>query len=145
MNANSGALDVAWEADPRDPQRTRLKDSASALLEQYAELLEVGKIHGNEVEQQVGEIRSSVLATGMVQSADKLMQLDSDLRRAALLSDHAKIVEEVASVTAAHATAADDGERRLRAVTAEMQAWLHTLEANYYACSVRSDEDVEDG
>ena len=39
----------------------------------------------HEVVQQVRELRSSVLATGIVQSADTLLQLESDLQRSALL------------------------------------------------------------
>ena len=60
--------------------------------------------------------------------------------RSTLLADHAQIANEVASVTAAHAAAAADGERRLSAVAAEMQAALRTLEESFYSCSVRGDD-----
>lgn len=128
----------------RESARTRLKDSSSTLLHQYAELLQLGEIHSREVEQQVGEVRSAVLAAGMVESAGTLQKLDDDLRRAALTTDYAQIAAEVAAVTAAHDAAADDGERRLRAIAAEMQAALRVLEANYYNCSVGDDADDED-
>ena len=140
------ALEWLTESDTleRESSRTRLRDSASALLEQYAELLRAGEVRSSEVEQQVGEVRSTVLAAGMVQSADTLVQLDSELRRAALLADHAQIAEEVAAVTAAHAAAEEDGDRRLRVITAEMQAALRELEASYYGCSVRDVDGARD-
>ena len=136
------ALEWLTENDTieRESARSRLKDNASSLLEAYAEILRTGKVDSSEVHQQVGEVRSAVLAAGMVQSADTLLQLDSELRRSTLLADHAQIANEVASVTAAHAAAAADGERRLSAVAAEMQAALRTLEESFYSCSVRGDD-----
>lgn len=144
--STSGALEWLTEKDSieRESARTRLRDNASSLLEAYHELLATG-LQGAaapEVHQQVDEVRSAVLAAGMVQSADTLQQLESELRRSALLADHTKIAEEVASVTAAHADAAADGERRLSVVAAEMQAALRVLEANFYGCSVRGDDDI---
>ena len=101
-------------------------------------MLRAAQIRSNEVEQQVGEVRSAVLAAGMVESANALLQLDDDLRRGLLLSDHAS---EVTAVAAAHEAAAVDGECRLRVILTEMQAALRKLEENYYMCSVRSGEE----
>ena len=64
-------------------------------------------------------------------------QLDDELRRGALLSEHAQIAEEVAAAAAAPAQAAADGERRLRVVAEEMQLAVRELEASYYGCTVR--------
>lgn len=122
---------------------TRLRDSTASLLSQYADLLHCGQIHG-EVEQQVGELRSAVLAAGMVQAADSLLQLEDELRRASILADHAQIADEVASVVSVHKSTAEEGERRLGRVAGEMQAALRELERNYYGCSVR-DERQRDG
>ena len=146
-NASGSALEWLTESDTieRESAKTRLRDSSSALLGQYAELLKLGEISTNEVVQQVRELRSSVLATGIVQSADTLLQLESDLQRSALLSDHAQIADEVASLTAAHASAAADGTRRLRAVAVEMQAALRELEASYYNSRVSVSVSQSDG
>ena len=75
-----------------------------------------------------------------MQSGDKLLHLEDELRLSALLSDQAQIAEEVKTVTEAHNKAADDGERRLRAVAAEMQAALRVLEDAYYSSSVLASE-----
>ena len=122
---------------------TRLRDGTASLLSQYADLLRCGEIHG-EVEQQVGELRSAVLAAGLVQAADSLLQLEDELRRAAILADHAQTADEVASVISAHNSTAAEGERRLSRVAGEMQAALRELERSYYGCSVRDRSQIDD-
>ena len=47
------ALDASIE---RESARNRLRDNASALLEQYAELLKLGQI-GSDVDTQVSDVR----------------------------------------------------------------------------------------
>ena len=132
--------DKSEEEHRIETQQRRLKEGTSELLEQYAELLKSAQIDSNEVAQQVGEVRSAVSAASMVQSGDKLLHLEDELRLSALLSDQAQIAEEVKTVTEAHNKAADDGERRLRAVAAEMQAALRVLEDAYYSSSVLASE-----
>ena len=132
--------DKSEEEHRIETQQRRLKEGTSELLEQYAELLKSAQIDSNEVAQQVGEVRSAVSAASMVQSGDKLLHLEDELRLSALLSDQAQIAEEVKMVTEAHNKAADDGERRLRAVAAEMQAALRVLEDAYYSSSVLASE-----
>ena len=132
--ANSGALqDWLTTSDTLEKRsaETRCRDNTASLLNQYKDLLRCAQVHG-EVEQQVGELRSAVQASGMVQSADTLLQLEDELRRRSVMADHAQVAVEVASVADAHRAATETGNARLRAVAAEMQEALHELEQSYY-------------
>jgi methyl-accepting chemotaxis protein len=135
---------LEWHADSAEQTslRQRLKDSTSTLLTEYAELLRCGQVHG-EIEQQIGEVRTKVLAAGMVQSADALLQLEDEVKRGLVLSENTLIAEEIATIAAAHESVASNGEHRLHQVVREMQAALRKLEENYYACSVREGESEQ--
>ena len=76
--------DKSEEEHRIETQQRRLKEGTSELLEQYAELLKSAQIDSNEVAQQVGEVRSAVSAASMVQSGDKLLHLEDELRLSAL-------------------------------------------------------------
>lgn len=123
----------------KESQLRRLKDNASSLLEQYGGLLRSGQVLSSSgaVDRGAGALQSSVLAAGMLQATESLLQLSDELRRAALLGDHAAVGDEVAATAAAHEAAATDGDRRLQAVADEMQAALRELETSYYGCSAR--------
>jgi hypothetical protein len=131
--ASGGALDWLTASDTLEKRsaETRCRDSTVSLLNQYKDLLRCAQVH-DEVEQQVGELRSAVQAAGMVQSADTLLQLEDELRRRSVMADHAQVAVEVAAVADAHRSAAETGNARLRAVAAEMQQALHELERCYY-------------
>ena len=134
--ASTAELNPALWAESHSLQKEsrlrRLKDNASSLLEQYGGLLQSCELRESAVDRQVGELTSSVLVAGMLQATDNLIQLADELRRAALIGDHAQVGEEVAAVAAAHSAAAADGERRLAAVADEMQLALRELEDAYY-------------
>lgn len=134
-----GALEWLKETDNLETEslRTRLRDSTSSLLHQYAELLHTAKVH-DAVHQQVGELQSSVLAAGVVLATENLMQLTDELRRADLLAGRGNVRDEVAALAAAHDRTAARGESRLNQVAQEMQAALHEMELNYYGCSVNA-------
>ena len=69
-----------------------------------------------------------------MQSADELVQMARDLECAALLSDRA-LAAEACGVSERQQRLAADGERRLRALSEEMQGALRELEESYYASS----------
>ena len=127
-----GALEWLAESDTIAMQSrlTRLKDGSSTLLDQYSELLRGGQVE-DEVRQQIGELRTSVLAAGIVQVTDNLMQLTDELRRDTVVGDHEIIRTETQAVAAAHNAFASDGEQRLARVESEMRAALRELEDSY--------------
>lgn len=138
MVPGGGALEWLKETDNLETEslRTRLRDSTSSLLHQYAELLRAAQVH-DRVHQQVGELQSSVLAEGVVLATENLMRLTDELRRADLLGNHSGVRADVAASANVHESTAATGESRLKRVTGEMQAALHEMELNYYGCSVQ--------
>ena len=134
MSVPTGALEWLSEADnslAKQSRRARLKDLSSSLLDQYAELLRSGQVH-DDVRQQVGELRTSVLAAGIVQAADNMMQLTDELQCASTIGDHQQIGREVDSVVCVHTQFAEDGSHHLQRVAREMHAALRELEESYY-------------
>jgi hypothetical protein len=127
-----GALEWLAESDTiaKQSRLTRLKDGSSTLLDQYSELLRGGQVE-DEVRQQIGELRTSVLAAGIVQLTDNLMQLTDELRRDTVVGDHKIIRTETQAVAAAHNAFASDGEQRLARVESEMRAALREREDSY--------------
>ena len=129
------ALEWLSESDTiaRESQKQRLLDNSSSLLESFSELLLRGGQVRGEVEQQVGEVRSSVVAAGLVQAADNLLELDGELRLSSVLTDRTTVGDEVAAVAASHNAVTTEGDRRLHRVAAEMRTALRELETHYYA------------
>ena len=66
---------------------------------------------------------------------ESLLELSSELKRAALLGDQAAIEAEVQQGTARCREQSEDGERRLARMRVEMQLALQELEASYGASS----------
>ena len=122
----------------QESRQHRLKTHTAALLGQYHELLRCAQVHG-EVEQQVGELRTSVLIASMLESTERLLDLSDELRSAALHGDHAALKPRVDAAKAMHEAASSEGHRRLHRVADEMQEALGELEDSYYTCSVHED------
>ena len=134
-----GQLEWLDEADSLEKRsrRTRVKDSLSSLLEQYAELLRCGQMK-DVVTQQVNAFRTSVLATSLVQEADALVKLADSLRRESTIGDQDRIQEQGAVVIDACNQCSYKSEERLETVRQSMSKWLHELETHYYssACKI---------
>jgi hypothetical protein len=114
------------------PRRTRLKDTTSALLCQYYELLRNARVDG-EIRQQTGQLRSSVSSASIVQSASTLMKLSDELQCASMVGDHVEIEKEIANVTTSHERFEVDGTERLRTVCHQMHQALRELESSFYS------------
>ena len=134
--------DASESSVERSSQLSRVRDSTMTLFQQYSELLRCCRA-GGEVDQQVKQLRSAVLASGVVQSAQALLQLEDELRRGAVVAEHASIADEIAAVAAKHDAAASDGRQRLQRIVSEMQTSLRQMEDSYYSCTAPAEVQVD--
>lgn len=133
MNAG-GALEWEVASSERLGAEIALRDGSASLLEQYAELLHNIQAQDNQ-SQHAREVRSAVLSTSMVQSAQQLLRLEDELRRASVLADHVTSAADIAYTARNHDAVAVDAHERLHGVAAEMHVALERLEDSYYSCS----------
>ncbi|KAJ3694421.1 hypothetical protein LUZ60_009901 [Juncus effusus] len=139
--AGSGptAAAAATAAQKQKALLQRVDNDISNIVDSFSLLVSVSRVNELPVRNSQEAFLMEIRAGKLVQSADSLLKLVSELKQTAIFSGFASLNENVDRRTAAFEEEAGRAEKLLERVGEEAAASLRELESHYYGSVVRTD------
>ncbi|KAK9130169.1 hypothetical protein Sjap_010656 [Stephania japonica] len=140
MNKPGGptAAAAAAAAQKQKNLLQRADTEISNLLENFGLMVNVARVNDPPVRNSQESFMMEMRATKMVQAADSLLKLVSELKQTAIFSNFASLNEHVEKRTVEFNLQAEKTNRMLAEIGEEAAASLKELESHYYSSMQRT-------
>ncbi|KAL2653689.1 hypothetical protein R1flu_021817 [Riccia fluitans] len=127
-------------------QRTLLQRADAdigSLLDNFSHLMKAARVN-DPVRNSQESFQMEVHAARVVQAAESLLKLVSELKQTAVFSDFIALNEQIEKRSAKFVQLTEDTEQLLVGVGDQIAASLHDLESHYYSSGYRTTAEVDD-
>ncbi|CAH9097206.1 unnamed protein product [Cuscuta europaea] len=117
----------------------RVDNDIGSIVDNFSFIVNVARVNDPPVRNSQEAFMMEVRASRMVQAADSLLKLVSELKQTAIFSGFASLNDHVEQRTEEFNQLAEKTDRALARVGEEAAATLKELESHYYSSALRSD------
>uniref|UniRef100_A0A1D1XRI5 Putative mediator of RNA polymerase II transcription subunit 22 n=1 Tax=Anthurium amnicola TaxID=1678845 RepID=A0A1D1XRI5_9ARAE len=144
--AGSGptAAAIAAAAQKQKALLHRVDTDVAQIVDNFSALLNIAKVNDPPVKNSQEACEMEMRAARMVQAADSLLKLVSELKQTAIFSSFASLNEHVERRIVEFDQQADKTSRLLEKIGEQAAASLKELEAHYYSSITRMNETEDD-
>ncbi|CAL1367407.1 unnamed protein product [Linum trigynum] len=143
--AGSGttAAAAAAAAQKQKALMQRLETDIANIVDNFTHLVNVARVNEPPVRNTQEAFMMEMRASRMVQAADSLLKLVSELKQSAIFSGFASLNDHVDQRIAEFNQQAEKTDDMLARIAEEAAASLKELESHYYSSSQRTNQNLE--
>ncbi|ESR55189.1 Mediator of RNA polymerase II transcription subunit 22b [Citrus sinensis] len=147
MNKGAGsgptAAAAAAAAQKQKTLMQRVETDIASIVDNFSQLVNVARVNDPPVRNSQESFMMEMRASRMVQAADSLLKLVSELKQTAIFSGFASLNDHVEQRTNEFNQQAEKTDRMLARTGEEAAASLKELEAHYYSSGHRTTQNSQ--